>query len=120
MTATAQTSNMEQLAQRLKVLADPTRLRIFNLLMTGTHCNCELGDSLDLAPNLISHHLSVLRHAGLVETRRDPQDSRWVYYSVNSESLDDLRGTLDGFLNPERIQAREPQCGVPRASDLTR
>jgi ArsR family transcriptional regulator, arsenate/arsenite/antimonite-responsive transcriptional repressor len=43
--------------------------------MEGVHCNCELGEALDMAPNLISHHLSVLRKAGLVEVERDAFDA---------------------------------------------
>lgn len=108
---TLQVSNVEQVAQRLKVLADPTRLRVFSLLMDGTFCNCELGDALDMAPNLISHHLSVLRRAGLVETRRDPLDSRWIYYTVNREALTDLAAQLQLFFDPSRLGSRAPQCG---------
>jgi len=104
---------VQDLAQRLKTLSDPTRLRIFNLLMTGTRCNCELGDALGLAPNLISHHLTVLRQANLVDAERDPVDARWVYYSINDVALDQLRTALDLFFDPARIQSRQPQCDVP-------
>ena len=48
---------------------------IFHLLMEGVQCNCELGDGLQMAPNLISHHLRVLREAGLVDVERDIQDA---------------------------------------------
>ena len=54
-------TNLQTLADRLKVLAEPKRLLILHLLMEGVQCNCELGDALQMAPNLISHHLSVLR-----------------------------------------------------------
>ena len=76
----ASPANLEILANQLKVLAEPKRLSIFNLLMEGVQCNCELGDHLQMAPNLISHHLSVLRQARLVDMERDPSDARWVYY----------------------------------------
>lgn len=62
--------NLEILTERLKVLAEPKRLLIFNLLMEGVQCNCELGDFLDMPPNLISHHLSKLRAAGLVDVQQ--------------------------------------------------
>ena len=103
--------NLETLANRLKVLAEPRRLLIFNLLMAGVQCNCELGDSLDMAPNLISHHLSVLRQSGLVEVQRDALDSRWVYYSINRAALDTLNASFGAFFDPARIQARRPNCG---------
>jgi len=113
MIVTQETPLIHELAQRLKILADPTRLRIFNLLMEGTRCNCELGGSLGLAPNLISHHLSVLRQANLVDAERDPVDARWVYYSVNEDALDQLRSALEIFFDPARIQPRQPQCNIP-------
>jgi len=103
--------NLETLANRLKVLAEPRRLLIFNLLMGGVQCNCELGDSLDMAPNLISHHLSVLRQAGLVNVERDASDSRWVYYSVNLATLDELNRSFGAFFDPTRIQPRRLTCG---------
>ena len=101
-------ANLEVLAARLKVLAEPKRLLIFNLLMQGVQCNCELGDALQMAPNLISHHLSKLRQAGLVTVERDAIDARWVYYSVNRMALDELNAALGVFFDPARIQPRRP------------
>jgi ArsR family transcriptional regulator len=103
--------NLETLADRLKVLAEPKRLLIFNLLMEGVQCNCELGNYLEMPPNLISHHLSKLRAAGLVDVERDPVDSRWVYYSVNRAALDDLNKAFGAFFDPDRILPRRVTCG---------
>lgn len=103
--------NLESLAERLKVLAEPKRLLIFNLLMEGVQCNCELGDSLQMTPNLISHHLSKLRAVGLVDVERDAVDSRWMYYSINRAALDELNSAFGAFFDPERIQPRRPTCG---------
>jgi ArsR family transcriptional regulator len=103
--------NLETLASRLKVLAEPKRLLIINMLMEGVQCNCELGDALQMAPNLISHHLSKLREVGLVNVERDPLDSRWVYYSVNRAALDELTTAFGAFFDPARIQPRRLTCG---------
>jgi ArsR family transcriptional regulator, arsenate/arsenite/antimonite-responsive transcriptional repressor len=103
--------NLESLAERLKVLAEPKRLLIFNLLMEGVQCNCELGDSLQMTPNLISHHLSKLRAVGLVEVERDALDSRWVYYSINHSALEELNAAFGAFFDPKRIRPRQPKCG---------
>ena len=100
-----------KLVDALKILSDPNRLSIFDLLMQGVQCNCELGDKLGLPMNLISHHLKVLREAGFVDAERDPLDARWVYYSINLEHLEQLRGQLGAFLDPARIQPRLPTCG---------
>jgi ArsR family transcriptional regulator, arsenate/arsenite/antimonite-responsive transcriptional repressor len=99
------------LAATLKALAEPNRLRIFNLLMEGVQCNCELGDRLQMAPNLISHHLSVLRRAGLVTVARDEHDPRWVYYAINQPALEALNRVFETFFDPARIQPRHPSCG---------
>jgi ArsR family transcriptional regulator, arsenate/arsenite/antimonite-responsive transcriptional repressor len=104
-------TNLKTLAEQLKVLAEPNRLIIFNLLMEGVQCNCELGDTLQMAPNLISHHLSVLRQAGLVDTEHDTLDARWVYYSVNRTALDELNAAFGAFFDPARIRPRRLTCG---------
>jgi ArsR family transcriptional regulator, arsenate/arsenite/antimonite-responsive transcriptional repressor len=78
-------------------------------------CNCELGDLLQMTPNLISHHLSVLRSAGLVDAERDPDDARWIYYSINHLALMQLNQSFGAFFDPERIQARRLVCG-PKGS----
>ncbi len=108
-------TNLQTLADRLKVLAEPNRLLILHLLMEGVQCNCELGDALQMAPNLISHHLSVLRQAGLVDVERDAVDARWIYYSINQAALKELNELFGVFFNPARIKPRRPTCG-PRSS----
>lgn len=56
---------------KLKVLADATRLRVMELLMDGPKHVQELNDVLGIDQSLLSHHLRVVREAGLVETERD-------------------------------------------------
>jgi ArsR family transcriptional regulator, arsenate/arsenite/antimonite-responsive transcriptional repressor len=116
-------TNLQTLADRLKVLAEPKRLLILHLLMEGVQCNCELGDALQMAPNLISHHLSVLRRSGLVVVERDAVDARWIYYSINQTVLDELNETFGVFFDPDRIKPRRPTCGpqssVVPLSDIT-
>jgi ArsR family transcriptional regulator, arsenate/arsenite/antimonite-responsive transcriptional repressor len=104
-------TNLEALASRLKVLAEPKRLLILHLLMEGVQCNCELGEMLEMAPNLISHHLSILRKAGLVDAERDAVDGRWIYYSINRHALEELNQAFGIFFDPERIKPRRETCG---------
>ncbi|MDX1688864.1 MAG: metalloregulator ArsR/SmtB family transcription factor [Candidatus Promineifilaceae bacterium] len=94
----------------LKALSEPNRLRIFAELMKGDTCNAELNESLGLAPNLLSHHLRVLSDAGLITSRRDRIDGRWIYYSVNREAAARWQQWFSAFLDPARIQER-PVCG---------
>ena len=102
---------IEDLAALLKILAEPNRLLILDLLMQGVQCNCEIGRNLQLAPNLVSHHMNVLRQAGLVKVERDATDARWVYFSVNRDRLDELHELVDLFFDPGRIRSRRPDCG---------
>lgn len=101
---------MEELTAVLKALADPNRMRIFAELMEGDSCNCELQERLGLAPNLLSHHLRTLEKAGLVHSRRDRVDGRWIYYSINRNAITHWHGWFSHFLNPARIRTRT-MCG---------
>lgn len=76
----------ESLAQWFGVLADPTRLRLFSLIAaTGEACAaCELVDDVGVSQPTVSHHLKVLRDAGLVASEKR---SRWVYYWPVPERL---------------------------------
>jgi ArsR family transcriptional regulator, arsenate/arsenite/antimonite-responsive transcriptional repressor len=103
--------NLKLLVERLRVLAEPKRLLLFDLIMQGVQCNCELGESLHMAPNLISHHLTVLRQAGLVNIERDAFDGRWVYYSINIQALEELNAVFGVFFDPARLKPRRLTCG---------
>lgn len=109
-----QTARLEDLARQIKALSHPTRLCIFDMLMEGVQCNCEIAERLGLSLSLISHHLRVLRQVGLVESQRDLEDARWIYYSVNRQKLAQLDAVMRHLLDVDRIQPRLPSCG-PRA-----
>ena len=105
----------QELAQILKSLGDPTRLRVFNMLMEGVQCNCEIAERLDLSLSLVSHHVRALLNAGLVQSERDPEDARWIYYSIDKVALARLDAAMRYLLDASRIQPRVPECG-PRRS----
>jgi ArsR family transcriptional regulator len=72
-------------------LADPTRLRLFDLVRRAGDngiCSCDLVEPLDRSQPTISHHLKVLREAGLVESRKE---GTWVWYSVAPGATDSLQ-----------------------------
>ena len=81
----------EVLATRFKALADPTRVAILNRLAQGEACVCDLNATFDLSQPTISHHLKVLRDAGLVDVSRR---GTWAFYSVVSDTLDELSAVL--------------------------
>ena len=74
----------ELAVRRFKALGDPTRLRIVQVLAGGPRCVCEVQDQVDVAANLLSHHLKVLREAGLVQARRR---GRWMDYRLDADAL---------------------------------
>ena len=104
-------STLNEAAKLLKSMADPNRLRILDVLMQGDSCNCELKEKLGMPPNLLSHHLRILREAGLVHTRRDVIDGRWIYYAMDRETVTRWQQWLSQFLDPSRIQERSVLCG---------
>lgn len=82
------------MAPVLAALADPVRLRIVSMLAAapnGAACGCDLEQPLGLAQPTVSHHLKILREAGLVIGQRE---GRWVYYRVVPERLEELREAL--------------------------
>ena len=99
-------TTLEKASLVFKALADPNRLRILDTLMQGISCNGELNERLGLPPNLLSHHLGVLKKAGLISSRRDVVDGRWIYYAVNQAVVAEWRSWMSDFLNPARVQPR--------------
>ena len=86
------------LALRFKALGDPARLRLLSLIAaheSGTACVCDLIDPLGLSQPTVSHHLKVLREAGLVTSERR---GTWVHYSLVKGALEDLSAVLGGRL----------------------
>jgi ArsR family transcriptional regulator, arsenate/arsenite/antimonite-responsive transcriptional repressor len=74
---------MKRVERMFKALADPTRLRILNILFSGETCVCELQRILNLPQPLLSRHLTYLRNAGIVQDRRDGPR---VFYSLTLEN----------------------------------
>ena len=109
-----ETMDQESLARMLKALSDPTRLGIFDMLMEGVQCNCEISERLGLSLSLVSHHLRTLRQVGLVQGERDSEDARWIYYSIDQQVLVQLGQAIDHLLDVNRIQPRVPSCGPKR------
>lgn len=93
-------SDIESRAQVFKALSDQLRLAILDQLAGGPRCVCDIRDELDIAGNLLSHHLKVLRQAGLVHSERD---GRWVIYALDEEGLAQVR---DALPEPRRAFAR--------------
>ncbi len=80
----------------LKALADPVRIRIIELLKSEQLCVCHLSQELGLAQPLVSHHLKVLKEAGLINPNRYRY---WTYYCLDTQVISEIYfifGTLAG------------------------
>src|SRR5438309_11765384 len=99
-----------------KTLADPTRLRLLNLLACGETCVCELSDTLRLVQPKVSRHLARLKRAGLVDARRN---GKWTHYRRAQHGDPFVRHVPEGFrqwmakdetMNGERHRRRKIWC----------
>jgi ArsR family transcriptional regulator, arsenate/arsenite/antimonite-responsive transcriptional repressor len=82
------------LARIFKALGDPVRLRLLSLIASydgGEACVCDLACAFDLTGPTISHHLKVLREAGLIESERR---GTWIYYRAVPATFDRLSAVL--------------------------
>ena len=70
---------MRELIYITKALADRNRVRALYALQAGELCVCQITAFLGLSPSTVSKHMSILRHAGLVDTRKE---GRWMYYKL--------------------------------------
>lgn len=82
----------EKAAQAFKALGDDNRLRIIELIASqGEMCACRILDELDIAQPTLSHHMKLLKDAGLVKTRKQ---GRWMHYSMDRSMLESIEGFL--------------------------
>ena len=82
-----------EVAERFKALADPTRVRILNILMRNPElCVCDVQTNFELSQPTISHHLSILKKAGLVECETR---GRWCFYRANKDAINQLATALE-------------------------
>jgi ArsR family transcriptional regulator, arsenate/arsenite/antimonite-responsive transcriptional repressor len=91
-----------QLVAMLKALSDPTRLEIFRLVaaQSAPICACDVVDRFDVSQPTISHHMRVLREAGLISVSRR---GVWAYYAAEPGGLALLRGAFEQ-LTPAELQ----------------
>ena len=86
----------DRIAGLMKALSDPVRLRLISMIAAAEElCVCDLMAPFDVSQPTISHHLKVLRSAGLVDCERR---GTWVYYRAEREALDAIGGIFSSAL----------------------
>ena len=121
---------IEGAVAQFAAFADPTRLRILAAFATSSRCVCDVQSAVDVAPNLLSYHLRVLREAGLVAAVRR---GRWIDYRVPPDGhrpsrprssspvssrlgiVHDLRSAADESLDHEHVRPAGDGSRVPDA-----
>jgi ArsR family transcriptional regulator len=83
---------MNAIVEISKALADPNRVRAVAMLVAGELCVCQITEVLQLATSTVSKHMSILRQAGLVESRKQ---GRWMYYRLPTRPDRPARGAID-------------------------
>ncbi len=96
-----ESTSVEQRSALFSALGDPIRLRILDELSSGKVCVCSLQEAIEIAPNLLSYHLRVLREAELVVTTRR---GRWIDYQLAPTVAPTLRASLPTGLRDDAIQ----------------
>lgn len=82
----------EKAAKAFKALGDENRLRIIELIARqGEMCACRVLDELDIAQPTLSHHMKLLKDAGLVKARKQ---GRWMHYSIDKSMFDYIENYL--------------------------
>ena len=89
------------LQNTIKALSDPTRRRILELLKKGPVSVGELGKEFDMTGATLSHHLSILKKAGLVH---DEKKGTFVYYEINTSVMEDLLSWVVSFMGDKDEQ----------------
>jgi ArsR family transcriptional regulator len=92
----------QALADRFKALSDPARVAIVNRIAgAGEVCTCQLTGPLGLSQPTVSHHLRVLREAGLIEVAY--RRGTWTFYRLVPETIEQLAFTLGGAREPSGV-----------------
>ncbi len=106
----------DKLSETLKVISDSKRLRILCTLFSGEKCVCEIEAGLAISQPLASHHLGVLREAGLIKVRKE---GTWSYYALDLDAIRRLNAAFKEYLGAERIPEDYPSnttCCTPSGS----
>jgi len=92
----------QALAERFKALSDPARVSIVNRIAgDGEVCTCQLTGPLGLSQPTVSHHLRVLKEAGLIEVAR--RRGTWTFYRLVPEAMEQLAFAIGGGPAPEGL-----------------
>ncbi|ADQ15396.1 ArsR/SmtB family transcription factor [Halanaerobium hydrogeniformans] len=85
----------KKLVKMLKALADENRLMMIELLSYNSMCSCHFVEELEISQPNVSHHLKILKEAGLINATKR---GRWIDYSLNTESIELIKAEINSIL----------------------
>lgn len=85
-------ANYEVYANIFKAIAEPTRLKIVDMLSCGELCACVIHEKFDITQPTLSHHMKVLCDSGIVVPRKE---GKWTHYSLNDARLHELHEFIE-------------------------
>lgn len=91
-------ADLEKIAEFIKVINEPNRLKILCFLRESERCVCEIWKELEMPQNLASHHLKVLKDFGLIDSRQDRAEGRKIIYYSDKEAIKKYATLLNNFL----------------------
>lgn len=100
-------------AKILKVLSDPKRLKIVDMLTEGELCACKIQEEFNITQPTLSHDMKLLCDAGIASARKE---GKWMHYTLNKELLSEVYQTLGSFITKE--QKEEKPCCVEGADKM--
>lgn len=87
------------LQDTLKAISDPTRRKILDLLKKGPMSAGEIGEHFEMTGATLSHHLSILKKAGLVD---DSKKGTFIYYEINTSVMEDILTWVKGLMGDKK------------------
>jgi ArsR family transcriptional regulator len=99
--------NVSRLVRIFHALSDETRLRLIACLKDGEQCVCDLTETFQTGQSRLSFHLKVLKEVGLI---KDRPEGRWIYYTLNEETLEELQDVMGWISRPAPRSAKRDCC----------
>ena len=87
-------------AKIFKILSDPKRLKILDMLSGGELCACKIQEEFNITQPTLSHDMKLMCDAGIVFSRKE---GKWMQYSLNLEKLNDVYKTLGKIIVPKEF-----------------
>ncbi|VBB08825.1 arsr-type transcription regulator hth motif [Lucifera butyrica] len=102
---------MANIADIFKALGDDTRIEIVRMLMGQSLCVCDIIDAFNLTQPAISHHLKILKQAGIID---DSKEGKWVFYSINAAAFQSITGFVNEYAQYKGRQEKRTPCSPNR------